>query len=155
MESKDKLKTDQPVETPAPVIQTKDEIKREIMKLRDQIPIEECDMGATKVWVHGLSSYDLEEWRLVRNSPEDQNRKLSTAKLIQLAVRDSTGRRIFEPNEITMIAGWPALSLEPVSRVAMRLSGYGVEAEAAILKNLLETHGGNGSSERPENTSAQ
>ena len=132
----------------------KDEIKRAIMDLRNQIPKEEHELGGVKVWVHGLNSYELEEWRLLRNNPADADRRLSTAKLIQLTVRDDKGTRIFDPNELSIIAGFPALDLEPISRVGMRLSGYGVEAEAAILKNLLKTHGGNGSSDSPGSTNA-
>ena len=122
------------------------------MDLRNQIPREEHEVAGVKVWVHGLTSYELEEWRLVRNNPDVVDVKLSTAKLLQLALRDETGARIFTAKEIAIIAGLPAKDLEPLSRVALKLSGYGVEAEAAILKNLLRTPGGDGSSEQPEST---
>lgn len=124
------------------------------MELGSQIPKEEQEIAGVKVWVHGLTSYQLEEWRMLRNNPEGINANLSTAKLLQLALRDETGERIFEPNELAIIGGLPAKDIEPLSRVALRLSGYGVEAEAAILKNLLGIPGGDGSSEQPENTSA-
>lgn len=122
------------------------------MDLRNQVPKEEHEVAGVKVWVYGLTSYELEEWRLVRNNPEAVDIKLSTAKLLQLALRDETGARIFGDKEIAIIAGLPARDLEPLSRVAMKLSGYGIEAEAAILKNLLMTPGGDGSSEQPEST---
>jgi hypothetical protein len=128
-------------------------IKRAIMDLRNQIPKEEHEVAGVKVWVHGLTSYELEEWRLVRNNPDAVDTKLSTAKLLQLTLRDETGVRIFSPNEIAILGGLPAKDLEPLSRTAMKLSGYGVEAEAAILKNLLTIPGGDGSSEQPESTS--
>ena len=88
---------------------------------------------------------------MVRNNPDVVDNKLSTAKLLQLALRDETGARIFKANELAMIGGLPAKDIEPLSRVALKLSGYGVEAEAAILKNLLMTPGDDGSSEQPEN----
>lgn len=91
----------------------------------------------------------------MRNNPDAMDAKLSTAKLIQLAVRDETGARIFSNKELAIIGGMPARELEPLSRIAMRLSGYGPEAEADILKNLLGTPGEDGSSEQPESTSVQ
>ena len=127
-------------------------IKKAILDLRNQIPKEEQEVAGVKVWVHGLTSYELEEWRLLRNNPDVVDNKLSTAKLLQLALRDETGTRIFKANELAMIGGLPAKDIEPLSRVALKLSGYGVEAEAAILKNLLMTPGDDGSSEQPENT---
>ena len=128
------------------------QIKRAIMDLRNQIPKEEQEVAGVKVWVHGLTSYQLEEWRMLRNNPEGIDANLSTAKLLQLALRDETGAKIFTAKELAIIAGLPAKDIEPLSRVALRLSGYGVEAEAAILKNLPRTPGGDGSSEQPEST---
>ena len=128
------------------------EIKRAIMDLRNQIPKEEHEVAGIKVWVHGLTSYELEEWRMLRNNPEGTDANLSTAKLLQLALRDETGARIFTTKELAIIAGLPAKDIEPMSRIALRLSGYGVEAEAAILKNLLKIPGGVGLSEQPEST---
>lgn len=132
--------------------QSAKQIKKAILDLRNQIPKEEQEVAGVKVWVHGLTSYELEEWRLLRNNPDVVDNKLSTAKLLQLALRDETGARIFKANELAMIGGLPAKDIEPLSRVALKLSGYGVEAEAAILKNLLMTPGDDGSSEQPENT---
>jgi len=109
-------------------------------------------VAGVKVWIHGLTSYELEEWRMLRNNPEGIDANLSTAKLLQLSLRDETGAKIFTAKELAIIAGLPAKDLEPLSRVALRLSGYGVEAEAAILKNLLRIPGGDGSLEQPENT---
>ena len=133
---------------------SKDQIKRAIIDLQNQIPKEKHEIGGVEVWVHGLTSYQLEEWRLLRNNPKGVDIRLSTAKLLQLALRDETGTRIFEANELAVIGGLPANDLEPLSRVALKLSGYGVEAEAAILKNLLKTLGGNGSLEQPGSTNA-
>ncbi len=122
------------------------------MDLRNQIPKEEQEIAGIKVWIHGLTSYELEEWRMLRNHPEGTEANLSTAKLLQLALRDETGARIFTAKELAIIAGLPAKDMEPLSRVALRLSGYGIEAEAAILKNLPMTPGGDGLSEQHEST---
>ena len=124
------------------------------MDLRNQIPKEEQEVAGVKVWVYGLTSYELEEWRLLRNNPELVDTKLSTAKLLQLALRDETGAQIFQANELALIGGLPAKDIEPLSKIALKLSGYGVEAEADILKNLLRTLGVAGLLEQPENTSA-
>lgn len=134
--------------------QSAKEIKRAMLDLRNQIPKEKVEVAGVKVWVYGLTSYELEEWRLVRNNPEAVDVKLSTAKLLQLALRDETGARIFTAKELAIIGGLPAKDIEPLSRVALRLSGYGIEAEEAILKNLLRTSGGDGSSDSQENTNA-
>ena len=134
--------------------QSAKEIKKAILDLRSQIPKEEQEIAGVKVWVYGLTSYELEEWRLLRNNPETVDSKLSTAKLLQLALRDETGAKIFKANELAIIAGLWARDLEPLSRVALKLSGFGVEAEADILKNLIKTLGVAGLSEQPGNTSA-
>ncbi len=128
------------------------QIKHAILDLRNQIPKEEQEVGGIKVWVYGLTSYELEEWRLVRNNPKAVDAKLSTAKLLQLALRDETGAKIFSAKELAIIGGLPAKDIEPLSRVAMKLSGFGVEAEEAILKNLLKIRGDDGSSEQQEST---
>lgn len=133
---------------------SKKQIKKAILDLRNQIPKEEQEVAGVKVWVYGLTSYELEEWRLVKNNPDVVDTKLSTAKLLQLALRDETGSQIFQAKELAMIAGLPAKDIEPLSRMALKLTGYGVEAEANILKNLLKISGVAGSSEQPENTSA-
>ena len=130
------------------------QIKKAMLDLRGQIPKEKQEVAGVEVWVHGLTSYELEEWRLVRNNPEAVDSKLSTAKLLQLALRDETGAQIFTSKELALIGGLPAKNIEPLSRTALRLSGYGVEAEAAILKNLLMTRGGDGSLEQPGSTDA-
>ena len=131
---------------------TAKEIKLAFLDLKNQIPKEEVDIAGIKVWVHGLTSYQLEEWRMLRNNPEGIDAYLSTAKLLQLALRDETGACIFTAKELAIIGGMPAKDIEPLSRVALRLSGYGVEAEEAILKNLLKIHGDDGSSNSQEST---
>jgi len=132
--------------------QSAKEIKRAMLDLRNQIPKEKVEVAGVVVWVYGLTSYELEEWRILRNNPEVVDTKLSTAKLLQLALRDETGAKIFTAKELAIIGGLPAKDIEPLSRIAMKLSGYGVEAEAAILKNLLRIPGDDGSSEQQEST---
>ena len=120
-----------------------------------KVPKEKHQVAGIDVWIYGLTSYQLEEWRQLKNNPDQIDINLATAKLIQLALRDETGAPVFKQNEIAIIAGRPALDIEPLSRVILKLSGFGVEAEAAILKNLLKTLGDAGLSEQPENTSVQ
>lgn len=91
----------------------------------------------------------------MRNNPEGVDTKLSTAKLLQLSVRDEKGTQLFKSNELAIIGGLPAKDIEPLSRVAMKLSGYGIEAEEEILKNLPGTSGAAGSSDSHENINVQ
>lgn len=133
---------------------TAKQIKVAILNLKNQVPKEKQEIAGVEVWVHGLTSYELEDWRLVRNNPEAVDTRLSTAKLLQLALRDETGTRIFSEKELAIIGGLPAKDIEPLSRTAMKLSGYGVEAEEAILKNLVKTLGVDGLSELLGNLSA-
>jgi hypothetical protein len=140
--NKDKVKLD------------KQKIREKLIDLRNQVPKEQATIGSVEVWIHGLTSYELEEWRLLKNNPQGTDLRLATAKLLQLAMRDDKGTRIFEPNELAIIAGMPAKDLEPLARKAMQLSGYGIAAEEAILKNLLQTHTDDGSSESPGSTNA-
>jgi len=129
------------------------QIKAAIMELK--VPKEEHQIAGVKVWVHGLTSYQLEDWRQLKNNPAGIDANLITAKLLQLALRDWSGAPVFTEIELAIIAGRPAMDIEPLSRVILRLSGFGPEAEAAILKNLLKTLGDAGLSEQPESTSVQ
>jgi hypothetical protein len=135
--------------------QSSKQIKQAILNLRNQIPKEEQEIAGVKVWVYGLTSYELEEWRLLRNDPEAVDNKLSTAKLLQLALRDENGNQVFNANELALIGGLPAKDIEPLARAAMKLSGYGIEAGEAIAKNLQKIPGGDGSSGSPGNTNVQ
>lgn len=120
-----------------------------------KVPKEEVQVAGFKAYIHGLTSYQLEEWRQMKNNPQGIDVNLTTAKLIQLALRDESGAPVFTEKELAIIAGRPALDIEPLSRVILRLSGFGPEAEAAVLKNLLKTLGDAGLSESPESTSVQ
>lgn len=104
---------------------------------------EEHEIAGCKVWIYGLSAYQMEQWRQMRQS-EKADAFLSSAKLVQLAMRDEQGERIFEDNELTQLAGRPNQLLEPVVEKALKLSGYGADAQEAILKNLHKTLGDDG-----------
>ena len=120
-----------------------------------KVPKEKHQIAGLEVWVHGLTSYQLEDWRQLKNNPEGTDANLTTAKLIQLALRDESGAPVFTEKELAIIAGRPAMDIEPLSRVILKLSGFGPEAEAAVLKNLLKTLGDVGLSEHRESTSVQ
>ena len=132
---------------------TAKQIKAAIMELK--VPKEKHQVAGVDVWVHGLTSYQLEDWRQLKNNPEGTDANLTTAKLIQLALRDESGAPVFTEKELAIIAGRPAMDIEPLSRAILKLSGFGPEAEAAVLKNLLKTLGDAGLSESPESTSVQ
>ena len=146
----------EPANVPAQKVPAKvsaKQIKAAIMELK--VPKEKLQVAGVDVWVHGLTSYQLEDWRQLKNNPQGTDANLTTAKLIQLSLRDESGAPVFTEKELAIIAGRPALNIEPLSRVILKLSGFGPEAEAAVLKNLLKILTDAGLSEQPESTSVQ
>jgi len=100
-----------------------------------------------EVWVYELTSYELETWREICRAEDDNMRRLNAAKLLQLSLRDAEGNRIFDEEEIAIIGGKPAHLIEPLTKIILRLSGYGAEADQAILKNLRKILGAAGLSD--------
>lgn len=132
----------------------KKEIKKKIIDLKGQIQKQVMRIAGCEAWVYGLTGYQMEDWRLLRSS-DTADARLSSAKLVQLALRDGDGNRIFEANELTIIGGLPAKELEPIVDTALRLSGFGADAQEAILKNLLRTLGADGLRDLLESIIAQ
>jgi len=88
------------------------------------------------VMVYELTSYQLETWREFCRSDDDNMRRLNAAKLLQYSLHDEDGSPVFGEKEIAIIGGRPARMIEPLVKIILRLSGYGAEADMAILKNL-------------------
>ena len=111
--------------------------------LKEQVRKEEHAIPETdiKVWVHELTSYQLERWREMCRSEDDNARRANAAALLQMALHDAEGGLVFQENEITILAGGPSRMIEPLVKVVLRLSGYGTEGDAAILKNLRKILG--------------
>lgn len=100
-----------------------------------------------EVWVHELSSYQLETWRQWCRSDDENARSLNAAKLLQLALHDEAGGPVWGDKEVAILAGRPARLIEPLVKVVLRLSGYGAEGDLAILKNLTKILGAGGLSD--------
>lgn len=117
--------------------QIKDAFMKQELK-REKHPLPGTSM---EVWVQELSSYELETWREICRCDDENMRRLNAAKLLQMSLHDEDGNQIFEEKEIALIGGMPASTIEPLVKKTLRLSGYGVEAEKAILKNLQKILG--------------
>lgn len=107
-----------------------------------------------EVWVRELSSFELETWREICRCEDDNTRRLNAAKLLQISLQDEDGVQIFDEKEIAVIGGMPARTIEPLVRATLRLSGYGAEADQAILKNLRKILGAAGLSDLLESKDA-
>ena len=119
------------------------EIKDAMMKedIRKEKHEMELSAGIIEVWVHELTSYQLETWRGLCHSDNEDMQKLNAAKLLQMALHDEAGNLVWEVNEIAILAGRPSRIIEPLVRATTRLSGYGEKGAEAILKNLAKILG--------------
>jgi len=126
-------------------------MKEEIRKEKHEM---ELAAGNIEVWVHELTSYQLETWRECCRSEDENARRANAAKLLLIALHDEAGNLVWDEKEIAILAGRPSRILEPLVRVVLRLSGYGAEADMAILKNLRKILGAAGLSDLLESSDA-
>jgi len=106
------------------------------------------------VMVYELTSYELETWRELNKSEDDNMRRLNAARLLQHSLHDEDGNPVFGEKEIAIIGGRPARMIEPLVRIILRLSGYGAEGDMAVLKNLRKILGAAGLSDLLESSDA-
>lgn len=111
---------------------------------KEKHPVPDTDK---EVWVHELSSYQLESWREMCRSDSEEDRRKNAALLLQMALHDEEGNPVWQENEISILAGRPSRMIEPLVRAVLRLSGYGAEGDMAILKNLRRILGAAGLSD--------
>lgn len=83
------------------------------------------------------------------------DRNLSQAMLCQMGIRDKDGKKYFDETEIIALGDMPSADTEPIAKEVLDLSGFGLDSEEAIVKNLMKILGVAGSFEQPENTNAQ
>ena len=122
---------------------------------RNQIDREETEFFGNRVWVQPWSSVEMESWRLFARNKDESIRIMAVAKAVQLSLVDENGNHLYQSNEVTQIAGLrPAVELDKIEEIVMRLNGYNIEGMEEILKNLQKTRGVSSAPDSPESTSA-
>jgi len=129
-----------------------EQIKKAILekKTRPTEPVEPATLLGVEGWLFRASSYQMEGWRQVANaikpdgSPDDDRRKLSPSKLIQISFRDKENNLVFEDLDLPVIGGMLDTEISPIFKRCLAINGYGGEGIEAILKNLIAITGTDG-----------
>lgn len=128
------------------------DIKKAIQNKRAEKkkPTEEIEIVGVKGFLYKSSSYEMEGWRSYSNATTDDGksdenkRRLSPAKLIQISFRDEDGTKVFEELDLPFIGGIEDAEINRVFKRCLAINGYGGEGIEAILKNLLAIVGEDG-----------
>jgi len=132
-----------------------EEIRKRAAKEQANIKPRKTKFFGADVWIWVLSSYEMEAWRAFETSDDPVQKNKSTAKLVQISVRDEDGNYVYPADSVDMIAGYrPASELDRIARESLELNGYGAAGAEQILKNLLGTPGGSSVPGSQENTDA-
>ena len=95
--------------------------------------------GVGDVNVRGLSLYEKEQWQKDAFRVDSKTGSVtisdSDVQLLLRTVHDQHGRRFFGSEDIGRIRSAPALIVEPLLRVAMRLSAIGRSDIEDLVKN--------------------
>ena len=129
-----------------------EEIKKAIQnkKAEKKRPVEESELLGVKGWLYRSSSIAMEGWRSYSNatkpdgSPDEEKRKLSPAKIVQISFRDEDGNRVFEETDLAFIGTIDDSEINRVFKRCLAINGYGGEGIEAILKNLVAIVGVDG-----------
>lgn len=129
-----------------------EEIKKAIQEKKAQKKkfIEEAEILEVKGFLYRASSYEMEGWRAYSNAvtdegkPDENKRRLSPSKLIQISFRDEDGLKVFEELELPFIGGIEDTEINKVFKRCLAINGYGGEGIEAILKNLVAIVGVDG-----------
>jgi hypothetical protein len=129
-----------------------EEIKKAIQAKKAETPkaVEKAELVGTEVFLYLSSSYEMEGWRNYSNAvtkdgePDEDKRRLSPSKLIQISCRDDEGKVIFEESDIPLIGGVPDAEVNRIFKRCLAINGYGGEGIEAILKNLVAIVGVDG-----------
>jgi len=130
------------------------EIKQAIFEVWDDIPQEEYQIGDRKVFIRGLSAYDLEVYRKWKNSADDLKSCSANSKLVQLSLYDERGSRLIDDLEVNQINGKFGSRIDEIVDVILRVNGFNPVGADAILKNLRKILGDAGLRELRENITA-
>lgn len=129
-----------------------EEIKKAILEKKSKPvkPKEQAELLGVKGFLFQSSSYQMESWRNYSNAlnkegePDEDKRRLSPAKLIQISFRDEDGNRVFEDLDTPIIGGIADSEVNRVFKRCLAINGYGGEGIEAILKNLVAIVGVDG-----------
>lgn len=129
-----------------------EEIKKAIQTKKAQKlePAEEAEILGVKGFLYRTSSYEMEGWRAYSNAlnkegePDEDKRRLSPSKLIQISFRDEDGLKVFEELDLPFIGGIEDSEINRVFKRCLAINGYGGEGIEAILKNLVAIVGVDG-----------
>jgi len=131
-------------------------MKKSILDMRNQIPKQQYEIPglSDKVWVYGLTARELAEYREHVRDAQLMDPRLAAGKIIQLALRDDAGLRIFGETDVLQISELPAHITEPLVELVMELSGWGSTALETIAKNSQTIPGADGLSAQPGSINA-
>jgi hypothetical protein len=129
-----------------------EEIKKAIQSKKAQVkkPTEQAEILGVKAFLYKSSSYEMEGWRSFSNAlnpdgePDENKRRLSPSKLIQISFRDEEGNKVFEELDLPFIGGIEDYEINRVFKRCLAINGYGGEGIEAILKNLVAIVGVDG-----------
>lgn len=129
-----------------------EQIKKAIFekKTKPASSVEKATIFEIEGYLFKVTSYQMESWRACSNaiksdgSPDEEIRRLSPAKLVQISFRDSDGNPVFEDLDLPVIGGMPDAEINPIFKRCLAINGYGGEGIEAILKNLLAIVGVDG-----------
>jgi hypothetical protein len=129
-----------------------EEIKKAIQakKAEKQKAVEKAELEGIEVFLYQSSSYEMEGWRSYSNAlnkegePDENKRRLSPSKLIQITCRDDDGNLVFDESDVPFIGGLSDTEVNRVFKRCLAINGYGGEGIEAILKNLVAIVGVDG-----------
>lgn len=129
-----------------------EQIKKAIFdkKTKPVEPVEVAEIYGIEGWLFKTTSYQMESWRAWSKaikpdgSPDEEMRRLSPAKLIQISFRDKEGDLVFEELDLPVIGGMPDTEINNIFKRCLSINGYCGEGIEAILKNLLAIAGVDG-----------
>ena len=121
------------------------DIKKAIFekKTRPIKPVQKAEIFGIEGWLFKPTSYQMEGWRSMVNAvtpegkPDENIRKLTAAKLIQISFRDKEGNPVFEELDLPIIGGMPDDQINPLRLVILRINGMNTEGFEDVLKNLM------------------
>jgi len=119
---------------------TAQQIKEAIIKAKTdnpKKPQEECEILGVKGWLFKVSSYEMEGYREYANNKDGDYRKLSAAKLVQIAFRSKDGTVCFSEKDVPILAGLDNEVIDPVCKAILRINGFSQSGMEEILKNLI------------------
>jgi hypothetical protein len=129
-----------------------EEIKKAIQTKKSQKlkSVEEAEILGVKGFLYRSSSFEMEGWRACSNAlnkegePDENKRRLSPSKLIQISFRDEDGLKVFEELDLPFIGGIEDSEINRVFKRCLAINGYGGEGIEALLKNLVAIVGVDG-----------